>query len=225
MRRPAVAAVAGLAALLTAAGPADAATVRVATWKMNDPVGSTTMVDSSGDNDGTIGSDVRLSGRTFFFPFRTPSSGARPEHLVTVPDAPGLSPGSGDWAVTVRFKTTRSFGHVLQKGQAGSAGGYFKMRMPNGVVSCLFRGAAGSRSVNSRVPLNDGQWHVVSCKRAGDTVTMTVDGTTTSTSTGPTGLITNQVPFTIGGKPNCDGVKVTCDYWSGEVDYVWVAAG
>ena len=34
------------------------------------------------------------------------------------------------------------------------------------------------------------------------------------------GIIDNKIPMTIGGKINCDQVKTTCDYFSGNIDYV-----
>ncbi len=100
-----------------------------------------------------------LDGPAYEFPYIKPNSAYRPRHIVTVPDAPELNPGTADWSVTSRFRFTHSFGNMLQKGQGGKT--YFKMQAPRGVVSCLFRGADGSKSVNSGVPLNEGEWHTV----------------------------------------------------------------
>ena len=74
---------------------------------------------------------------------------ADPEHLAVVPHSPRLNPGSGDFAVEFRMRTTHSFGNVIQKGQSGSAGGYFKLQQPNGKISCLFRGSAGSSTASA----------------------------------------------------------------------------
>jgi hypothetical protein len=58
---------------------------------------------------------------------------------------------------------------------------------------------------------------------------MTVDPGTrsqvTRRSLGATGRIANSYPFTIGGKFRCNQTTVTCDYFSGDVDYVTVRAG
>lgn len=212
------------AAVLLAASPAAAAPSPVASWEMNEPSG-VTMTDSAGTHDGTIGADVVLSGGTYRFPWVKPGSVYRPQHIITVPNAPELNPRTNDWAVTTRFRTTKPFGNLMQKGQAGSPGGYFKMQAPKGVVSCLFRGSSGSKSVNSGVALNDGAWHTVRCARVGASITMTIDGTKVRTATGATGTIANTVPLAIGGKPNCDAVTVSCDYWVGELDFVRIDVG
>jgi hypothetical protein len=42
---------------------------------------------------------------------------------------------------------------------------------------------------------------------------------------GVSGNLNNSFPMTIGGKPKCDQVKVTCDYFVGDVDYVRITKG
>jgi Laminin G domain len=155
---------------------------------------------------------------------------AKPERLVLVDDD-DLNPGSGDYAVTVRFRTTHSAGNLIQKGQAGARGGYFKLQNVSGKITCLFRGRDSngnvlSEAVNSgSVALNDGAWHVLTCERLTDRVVMTIDDTRTRRALGPTGTISNGNPLSLGGKWNCDQVKITCDYWSGDFDYVTIKAG
>jgi hypothetical protein len=39
-------------------------------------------------------------------------------------------------------------------------------------------------------------------------------------NTNPTGTIANTRPVTIAAKGNCDQVEITCDYFSGDLDYV-----
>jgi hypothetical protein len=51
-------------------------------------------------------------------------------------------------------------------------------------------------------------------------VTMSIDGQRTGRNTNPTGTIANTRPLTIAGKGNCDQVEITCDYFSGDIDYV-----
>ena len=62
----------------------------------------------------------------------------KPERLVQVNDS-RLNPGNRDYAVTVRFRTTRSYGNMIQKGQSQTPGGYFKWEIPSGILMCLFR--------------------------------------------------------------------------------------
>jgi hypothetical protein len=236
-RSATMAAVVGLLVLGTAAPGQAAANTDVASWQMNEPVGASVMTDSSGNGiHGAIGSAVRtgtvVDGATGYrWPFVRPNEPpAKPERLVTVSD-PRLNPESGDYAIEIRFRTTHSFGNMVQKGQAGAKGGYFKWQIPKGKVTCLFRGydSAGNRlskAVNSGSrPLNDGAWHVVRCERTSDRLTMTIDGTTVRRALGPTGNISNPVPLTIGGKPNCDQIKITCDYFAGDIDYIKIQNG
>ena len=49
---------------------------------------------------------------------------------------------------------------------------------------------------------------------------MYVDGVERSHLNGDPGTIDNAIPMTVGGKINCDQVEITCDYFSGQIDYV-----
>jgi hypothetical protein len=221
---------AALAGVLVMATPANAAINRpVAVWQMNEAAGAQTMLDSSGNGlNGVIGSNVQEGtaltggGTGYRFPYLRPNTPpADPQHLVTVPHTRRLNPGSGDFAVEFRMRTTHSFGNVIQKGQAGSKGGYFKFQQPSGKISCLFRGSAGSSTASSgSVRVNDGAWHTVRCERTSSMVTMRVDGVVTGRNRNATGTIANTRPVTIAGKGNCDQVEITCDYFSGDLDYV-----
>ena len=222
---------AALAGVLVMAAPAHAAIDRpVAIWQMNEGAGARTMVDSSGNGyNGTIGASVQegtalLGGGTGYrFPYKRPNTPpADPGHLAVVPNSTALNPGSGDYAVEFRMRTTHSFGNVIQKGQAGARGGYWKFQQPSGKISCLFRGSAGSStaSAGSSVRVNDGNWHTVRCERTSSSVTMWVDGVFTGRNRNATGTIANTRPLSIAGKSNCDQITITCDYFSGDFDYV-----
>jgi hypothetical protein len=54
---------------------------------------------------------------------------------------------------------------------------------------------------------------------------MTVDGAVRSNIAGATGSISNTAPLSIGGKSSCDQVKVTCDYFVGDIDWVQIDKG
>jgi hypothetical protein len=219
-----------LAAGLVLAAPASAATL--ADWEMNEAPGATTMVDSSGHVNGTIGSavqtGVKVQGATAYrWVFTSPTAPPpKPERLVQV-NSSTLNPGSGTYSVTMRYRTTKHFGNIVQKGQAGSAGGYFKLENPNGRLNCVFRGVNSSgtlvrKAVESGV-ISDGSWHTIVCTRTTSGLTLTVDGTLVATAKGSTGNISNSRPVTIGGKLNCDQVKTTCDYFTGDIDYIKIA--
>jgi hypothetical protein len=223
-----------LAGVLAAASPANAAIDQpVAVWQMNEPAGSRTMQDSSGNGlNGVIGTDVAagtpLSNGGWGYRFSNVKPNqppANPERIVQVPHSNRLNPGAGDFAVEFRLRTTRPFGNVVQKGQAGARGGYFKFQSPSGKISCLFRGSAGSSTASSgEVRVNDGEWHTVRCERTSASVVMTVDGVVTGRNRNPTGTIANTRPLTIAGKLNCDQVDITCDYFAGDIDYVKIEA-
>jgi hypothetical protein len=220
------------------ATPANAAAnITVADWEMNEGSGATVMLDSSGNGlNGTIGSAVQTNfhfdGATgYHWVFTSPTNPPpKPERLVVVGNDNRLNPGTGDYAVTMRFRTTKTFGNIIQKGQAGAAGGYWKWEIPHGVLKCVFRGVNSSgkfirKELNSPTALNNGQWHTVRCERTSTKVTMTIDGTTTITANGQSGSITNTVPLTIAGKSNCDQVNTTCDYFTGDIDWVKIEHG
>jgi hypothetical protein len=225
----------GLAAggiVITSVTAAQAASRPVAVWEMNEASGARTMLDSGGNRlNGSIGTEVitgsRVDGATAYqFTRLAPNTPpARPQHIVTVPDNAQLDPGTRNYAVTVRIRTTVNFGNIIQKGQSGASGGYFKFQNPNGVVQCLFRGSTGSIAVGSGRALNDGRWHTIRCERTATAVTMTVDGVLANRRSGATGSISNSWPLSIGGKANCDQVKVTCDYYAGYIDRVRIDAG
>jgi hypothetical protein len=230
MRRRSLALLVALAGVMAVAVPAHAAVnTPVAVWQMNEPSGSRRMGDSSGNGiSGTIGSHVLVGtalsggGTGYRFPYLQPNRPpADPQHLVVVQHHARLNPGTGAFAVEVRLRTTHSFGNVIQKGQAGSAGGYWKFEQPNGKISCLFRGSVGSSTATSGTRrVNDGRWHTVRCERSSSSVVMKVDGVVTGRNSNATGSIANTKPLTIAGKLSCDQVNTTCDYFAGEIDYV-----
>ncbi|SCL22600.1 Concanavalin A-like lectin/glucanases superfamily protein [Micromonospora rhizosphaerae] len=230
----------GVAALLAAAGivvggsPAQATATRtVAFWSMDEPPGATVLKDSSGNGrDGTIGAEV-VTGALYAgatghrFAYHRPTDMEYvPEHINRVPHSTDFNPDAGDFSFTVRYRTTHSFGNIMQKGQGGTSGGYWKFEAPSGMPRCLFRGGDGSsRTGYTGVSIADGQWHTVTCNRTSTYVEMYVDGVRTSRLTGPTGTIANSWQLSIGGKSSCDGVNVTCDYFAGDIDYIKILKG
>jgi hypothetical protein len=228
-------AVAGVVTALAGCEPG--ADVTIALWQMNEGAGASTMVDSGPkDIDGSIGSAVQTgvsqSGATVYrwSAVNPTAPPAKPERLVRVSDS-RLNPGSRDYAVTVRFRTTASAGNMIQKGQAQTPGGFFKWEIPGGRLSCLFTSRdssgnlRGQRSAQAPRPLNDGAFHTVRCEKTADRVTLTIDGdTVVRSSAGTIGPISNTMPLSIGGKSQCDQVTVDCDYFAGDIDWVRIEA-
>jgi Laminin G domain len=202
--------------------PAFAAWTKIADWRMNEPPGATTMHDSSQSNlSGTIGSAVRtgvvLSGETGYRWSGQNKAGYHPERLVNV-DSSLLNPRRGAFAVTVRLNTGAGDQNIIQKGQARTAGGMFKIDMVRGRVICAFKGSAGRVAIRSRQTLWDHVWHTVRCERRRRSVSIIVDGGTRRRQAGRTGRIANSWPLSIGGKWRCDPPDVQCDYYVGHLD-------
>ena len=210
----------------------------VASWEMNESVDDATgvLIDSSGHGfDGTIGSEV-IRGVAFdgavghgFTPVLPNQPPPNPNRIDQVPHREELNPGSSEYAVTIRYRTRRNFGNLVQKGQAGysdlGGSGYWKFEQPNGYAKCLFRGTNLDVNARSPIALNDGLWHTVRCNLTATRLTMTVDGTYVVRRKAVEDYIANSKPVTIGGKVNCDQVRVTCDYFVGEIDYVKIEKG
>ena len=221
----------GVAVLLVGSasvGVASASGAKIAEWEMNEGPRATTMHDSSGSNiEGKIGSavvtDVVLDGRTGYrWPAISHDEVDR-EHLVTV-NSSRLNPGRGDFAVSVRFATGfRPHQHLIQKGQATTAGGMWKIPMKQGRVGCMFIGSRDRAGIFSReTALWDGAWHTVRCERRRTGVTVIVDGGQPRTNDKWTGKIENTWPTSIGGKWSCRPPDVHCDYYVGHIDRVVV---
>jgi Ca2+-binding RTX toxin-like protein len=210
-------------------GAAPALGATIADWEMNERAGATTMHDSSGSNlSGTIGSAVETgvvsNGTTGYrWPSQNRFGSAHPERLIKV-DSSLLNPGTTDFVVVMRFYTgSTGDQNIIQKGQAHTVGGMWKIPLFDGRIGCNFKGLEHRSAVWSREIVADNTWHTVRCERRSAGVTITVDGGTPKTNRGWTGSIANTWPLSIGGKPKCDGgVTVGCDYFVGSIDRVIV---
>ena len=76
------------------------------------------------------------------------------------------------------------------------------------------------KDVQSPTVLSDNQLAHRHLRADGNKIALTVDGVVVDTANGNTGSITNNVPLTIGGKLDCDQIVTTCDYYTGDIDYV-----
>ena len=212
-------------ALATPSGAASSPTL--ADWHMDEASGARTLVDEGPFGfDGRIGSTI-LAGVAVqgavahrFSTVAPDTSPLDPERLDLVAHDERLDPGSDDYAMTVRLRTTGPQGNVVQKGQSSSTGGYMKIDMDDGQVACLFMGSAGTLHVRSPLSIADGSWHEVRCVRTADQVVLSVDAVVVDRRRGPTGAIANSWPVTIAGKSSCNQASVGCDYFSGDIDRV-----
>ena len=196
----------------------------MADWEMNEPSGATTMGDSSASNlSGSIGSavvtGVVTNGATGYRWLGTNKDGYHPERLVTV-NSSLLNPGTSDFVVTIRMLTGAGDQNIVQKGQATTTGGYWKIDMTQGQVICLFKGPEGRSAIRSTQTVWDNTWHTIRCERNGTRVSLTIDGGTTRSNVSATGNIANSKVLGIGGKASCNGGSIQCDYYVGRLDYV-----
>jgi concanavalin A-like lectin/glucanase superfamily protein len=234
VRRLVCGVVAGAAAMVVAMPGSSGAAVGsgyVLDLQFDEPSGATTAVDDSGmGHHGAIGSHVVMNGSYADWdrhpPNTPPAYGV--DHLVVVPDAAdhSLDPGTGNFSVEFRFRTKEKFGNILQKGQARTVGGQVKFQIPKGRLGCMFRTPEGMATATSgSLLLNDNLWHTVRCDRTPTSVTLYVDGVQVGRRNAFTGNLNNTKPWTFGGKLECDQIRVTCDYFAGEIDYVRMTKG
>jgi len=182
------------------------------------------MGDRSGNSTtGRIGDQVDVGGGDYTFAAFTGTTPSR--RVVTVADKDSLDPGSAGFAVSLRFRTTARDGNVIQKGQSGIAGGFWKIEVHGGRMTCHFRDSAGNTAaVRSPGLVNDGGWHAARCERTANEVSLTLDGVRTA-RTDPIGSVSNGAVVSIGGKLKCNWDSVGCDPFVGALDWVVVRRG
>jgi hypothetical protein len=220
-------------AVVSGGEPASAATSITSVYQMNEAPGSSVMVDSGpAGRNGVIGSDIAVGatydGATGYrWSTMSPTAPpAKPERIAYVESTSAHNPDDGDFAVEFRYRTTKSYGNVVQKGQATTKGGYFKFEQPKGFMTCLFKDGNGvRRAVKSSVATKDGEWHVIRCELSDWGIRLYVDGQITAQRHTTIGNIANTKRLSIGGKSYCDQIEVTCDYFNGDIDYVKIEKG
>ena len=141
---------------------------------------------------------------------------------MKVPSSSSLNPGSSPFAWTTHVKFTqlpRDDYDLVRKGLSTSSGGDWKSEiLSSGKAFCYLKGSAGSVGLSNGPSLANGAWHTVTCTRNGSTLTLTVDGTSYST-THATGTITNSAQLTVGAKTS------NGDYFNGVMDEVQLSIG
>lgn len=146
-------------------------------YQMNEAAGALTMVDSGGSGlNASIASNTAISRGVVFngatgyeWAFASPTAPpVKPERVIVVPDNPLLDAGppSDTFEIEMRYRTSNSFGNIIQKGQSGGA--QWKIQAPGGKPSCLFKSSTGTTeqaSIQSNVDLSDNQWHTYAASR------------------------------------------------------------
>jgi Laminin G domain len=203
----------------------------VARWEMNEGRNASVMHDATAHKlNGRIASRATEEGLTlrrhshYHWSNRCATCGQVARgRVVKVSDDGRLEIPNPDvtYVLALRFRTTKPGGNYVQKGQATSDGGQIKVQAWEGKVECQFKGRSGAVvKTGSPKALDDGAWHTIRCVRTPHAVQEYVDGSRVDLDRGRTGLINNSLPLTVGGKLNCDQVKVECDYFSGSMDYI-----
>lgn len=215
-------------AVVLAALPLPAAARTVADWQMNEARGAQIMRDRAGDHDGLIGERVAAGGGVYRFPGSSRDV-YDPRRILVVPESNELDPQRARFQVEIRFRTRHVLEpNLVQKGQHGQAGGYFKVALFNGRhPRCGFHDGHGRVRATGRRDLDvtDGRWWTLRCTATGTATTLVVlhrGRRYVSVERGRLGRVDNDKPLVIGGKLDCAAADVDCDYFRGQIDHVTV---
>jgi hypothetical protein len=199
-----------------------------ADWKMDEPAGSTTMIDSSSNGNNGALTNVKTgvpgyTGTGYSF---------TPKAYASVPSSTSLNPGYRDIRVTLHLKTTSlpSSGDfdLLRKGKSPNDVEYKVELLQSGQILCALHGSVAGTYVglgvqSSGSSLANGHWHTIVCARTSyRTVSLNVDGTqyTATLSSGSLGTISPSSNLYIGANPVAGN-----DYYRGSLDDVTVQVG
>jgi hypothetical protein len=161
---------------------AEAASVRVAIWHMGTLTPDRhTMRDTSisvPSNDGTTtGIKVVRGFDGYGYKFNGTTS------RVVVPDHASLDPTTKPLSITLhakfRARPVSGVYNLLSKG-GGATRFYKAVISQKGKAVCSFKGGRRLASVHGSSSLADKRWHTIVCAKTGSTISITVDGTTTS---------------------------------------------
>ncbi|HSS68189.1 MAG TPA: fibronectin type III domain-containing protein [Nocardioidaceae bacterium] len=202
----------------------------VANYQMENDTG-TTMADSAGTNDGAIGAGAAVAGLDthaaigagFGYQWATPTV-VNDARVVLVPDSADLDPGSGEFAVEAKIKTSATSGVIAQKGDSATAGGQWRVQLQGGQVSCLFRSDTVQGATKSKSLVNNNQWRTIRCELTATGTTVYVDDVKDGHQNKAVTGIDNADTTTVGGKVGCASVN-SCQYYVGQVDYLTVFKG
>ena len=211
--------VSGLSALILMSAGAASASTPAAIWHMNDPAGSTTMADSSGNlNTGVLHNVIAGAAGKFgtAFKFRTAA-----KSYVEVADSPSLNPGSQPLSISFWFNTLSvpSSGDYDLVRKGTYPGAEYKIELlKTGAINCEFAGTLSHVVMTAGLGLNNGKWHQVQCISNSAFSELLIDGALAVKTSQVAGAITNTSPVEIGAHP-------TFDFYQGRLDEVTIAVG
>jgi hypothetical protein len=235
MRRSLVATV--LAAVAAATGPsAHASTVPGDAVRYSFD-GAAPLADITGNghdlspvsrHGGTVPTVAHGGGSALAFP---PPCRAEPcpriaLRAVTTDDLnPGRKPLRYGASVRLAADETTKGENVLQKGYS-ARGSQYKLQIDGvaGRPSCVLVDdrRPAIHVAMATVSVADNRWHTLECRRAGDRLTVLVDGVSRGSTAIPADLsVRNWIPLSVGGK----GSFADNDQFQGVLDEVWVQIG
>ncbi|MBA2560997.1 MAG: LamG domain-containing protein [Propionibacteriales bacterium] len=203
-------------------GSAEAASTVRGLWHLNEKSGSIAYDSSGKGNNGTnYGATIGVEGH-LLTAYAFDSTNAH----VLVPSSATLNPGRANFSYSawVNFTVAPGSGQtydIVRKGVTTTSGGEFKLEIyEGGRARCTAKDSAALLGViqGPRTSLADGRWHQITCKRAGSTWSVTVDGQVRS-KTVAFGSISNASALSIGSKYG------TADGTPGRIDEVRLAIG
>ena len=189
-------------------------TTTLADWEMNDKQSSTTMVDSGPRHlDGTIKGGVVPNGEFFTFDGKSgvvevPGMDKQPignkpvtvEARVRFASVPGTDVGDYDLVRATPGGTYRLEVVARKKRTLAQA-------------LCFFKGSITKVTLVAGPNLADNSWHVLTCVKTDNAVTLSVDGSQVGSRNVAVGSINiNRTPLLIGAKPGGDWFKGSMDY-------------
>jgi hypothetical protein len=232
MRRGTVLLVGALVGALLAVLPGTmlrATASTVADWRMNEGRHARTMHDATGAHDARIGRRVTPGGGVYRFVGGRSRSTYDPQRVIAVPESDDLDPQNARFQIEMRLRTTGGLEpNLMQKGQHGQRGGFFKLALFEGKhPRCGFHDASGRVRATGRRDLDvtDGRWWTLRCTATRHETRLVVlhrGHRYVAVQRGPLGSVDNDQPLAIGGKLKCAQSGVDCDYFRGEMDYVVV---
>lgn len=150
------------------------------------------------------------AGGAVAFPAKcTAPRGCARAMVEVLPDA-ALNPGERDFEYGARVwlapDATTTGSNIVQKGRFATDGGLWKLQVDSdeGEPSCVVRSGDELLTVRSSVSIADSTWHLVSCRRDAEGVTIRVDDTEDRTD-GRTGSVDNKWPVRLGSPGVGDG--------------------
>jgi len=182
----------------------------------------------------TPGGAARLvpgkSGRAIAFPAPC-AAGAKAcaRVILEAGDDPDLDPGTRpfSWGATIKATVAQVPGeaNIIQKGVA-SAASQWKLQIggKRKFASCVLSGVGSPKRylAKAAVPILNGQWHSISCRRTATALAIFVDGAAKGSTPVPAALnVSNNKPLRLGGQ----SLGTASDQFGGSIDDAFVEVG